>query len=151
MGGRPRKPTIIKMLGGEKRKNRLNPNEPHPPISVPKCPESLDVMAQAEYARLAPILAEMGLMSEIYRNMLAQYCQAWSDWNQAQRLSNKKGMLTKSKAGNVNVSPLIRIKREAFDTMYRTAREFGFSPAAMSKLTVPKQNEPAKNKWSNLG
>ena len=83
MGGRPRKPTIIKFLNGEKRKSRLNPNEPKPPLSKSEAPAALDDIARSEFDRLAPMLAEMGLMAELYRNMLAMYCQAWSRWTQA--------------------------------------------------------------------
>ena len=49
MAGRKPKPTSLKVLEGNPGKRQLNPNEPKPDASVPKCPAWLSKEAKREW------------------------------------------------------------------------------------------------------
>ena len=76
---RPTKPTILKLVTGTAKPGRLNPDEPQPDIQIPTAPHHLSKYAREEWNRIAPILEDMGLVSESDRSALAMYCQARGD------------------------------------------------------------------------
>jgi P27 family predicted phage terminase small subunit len=142
MPGRPRKPTVLKILHGEKRPCRLNKNEPKPEVKVTACPYYLHGIVRSEYKRLAKELAKLGLMSELYQNSLAMYCQSFARWLQSEILLEEKGVLYVNKSGMVVKSPVLRVADQAFDQVCGIAKEFGFTPSAMAHLSVqPKEEE----------
>lgn len=62
-GGRPRKPTPIKVAQGTYRADRDNPNAPQWPAGDPEdVPSWLDDVGKNEWRRLAPLLVEKGLL-----------------------------------------------------------------------------------------
>jgi phage terminase small subunit len=82
-GGRKAIPSVIHMLQGGKKKSHkaeTYENEPKPPANMPDCPVHLDKLAKAEWNRVALILKNIGLMTDLDMMNLAGYCQSYSIW-----------------------------------------------------------------------
>ena len=141
MMGRPKKPTVLKILQGEKRPCRLNKSEPKPEVKATRCPSFLKGYARREYNRLAPKLAGMGLMSDLYINALAQYCKAMQRWIEAERTLASKGDLYVAINGVVKMSPKLQVAKLSFEQTCKIASEFGFTPSAMAHLSVETPDE----------
>lgn len=144
----PRKPTPLKIVEGTARADRLNPNEPKPPVSIPSCPSGLSAGAKAEWRRIAPALEDMGLLSQIDRAALAGYCELYARWQKAEREIQKPaakggGEVVTTPNGSLQVSPWVSISRAALSEMRKFASEFGLTPASRSKVSAepPKKEE----------
>lgn len=153
--GRPAKPTIIKMLEGNRSKRPLNRFEPQPAGTMPKCPDWLDREAKAAWRRTAKVLHPIGLLTEADADALAMYCQCYSRWKAAETVVAQKGTTYDllDKHGNVRCvqqRPEVSISRAMLDVMTKLAREFGCTPAARSRMMLLPPAVQEKNQWEGL-
>jgi P27 family predicted phage terminase small subunit len=139
----PKKPTNLKLLQGTYRGDRAALNEARPVIEIPDIPPHLCDEAKAEWARLAPELMRLGLLSRIDRGALAAYCEHYADWVEATRLcatginpdgSKMDRKVIKTKDGNFIENPYFSIKKRSAELMYRFLIEFGMTPASRTKI-----------------
>ena len=84
MAGRKPKPTAIKKLEGNPGKRKLNTKEPIPAKGMPECPEWLLPEAKREWERLADLMNQMGVLTEVDMAAFAAYCQSYARWKEAQ-------------------------------------------------------------------
>ena len=84
MAGRKPKPTAIKKLEGNPGKRKLNTKEPIPAKGMPNCPEWLMPEAKKEWERLADLMNQMGVLTEVDMAAFAAYCQSYARWKEAQ-------------------------------------------------------------------
>lgn len=162
--GRKPKPTSLKLLYGEKRKERLNPDQPKPAPLRPSCPRFIDREARLEWKRIVPELERLGLLTRIDRAALVAYCQAWADWTEARKKINemdkgpfispgssirtikrKNGDIETIKTlGSLTTHPWVWIANKALDQMYRFLTEFGLSPASRTRISVKDLSQNAE-------
>lgn len=134
---RPRKPTAALKLQGTFRPDRRPAQEPQPDVRVPDCPDWLDANARAEWERVTPLLAELGLLAEIDATMLSLYCHYYSEFLAAKAMVDKGGLLLSfdRRDGKILVrNPACATMHAAADQCRRIAAEFGFTPAARTKI-----------------
>lgn len=162
------KPTVIQMLKGDpgKRAKKRFENEPKPPgvkttkkrNSVP-CPKYLDKAAKKEWRRITKILIEMEaegqkLLTEVDTAALAAYCQAYSDYQNAIREIEENGAVMtfySEKGGEYQQqSPWVTIKNKAMEQMHKFAKEFGFTPASRSRVTLQEVKTDKKDKAKDV-
>lgn len=148
MKGRKPRPTKIKILEGEKNKNRINRREPKPHPGRPTCPDHLSTAAKSEWKRIVPQLEDMGLLSKIDRTELAFYCQAYARWKKAEAVLNEKGELYKTQSGNVIISPMLWVANRAMEQCHKFLIEFGMTPASRGRISVSRPGED--DGWNKL-
>jgi phage terminase small subunit len=75
MRGRPRKPTVLKLIEGDRGKGRrpLNEAEPQPVSSCPK-PKFLKGRAAKIWDEYAPELERIGVLTAVDGHMFATWC-----------------------------------------------------------------------------
>lgn len=145
---RGRKPGLksLRMPVGDKGKAH-----PRPEIKIPSCPEGLTPAARGEWKRVTKLLKELGLVAELDRTALAVYCQAWATWLEAQAEIAKTGKVVKSPSGFPILNPWLSVANAAYKQMQQLLSEFGFSPAARSRIIVAEHPEIGKtNQWEGL-
>jgi len=148
MKGRKPRPTQIKILEGEKNKNRINRREPKPHPGRPTCPDHLSPAAKSEWKRIVPQLEEMGRLSKNDRTELALYCQAYARWKKAEDVLNEKGELYKTQSGNVITSPMLWVANKAMEQCHKFLVEFGMTPASRGRINVAGPGED--DGWNKL-
>ena len=149
MVGRPPKPTRLKELAGNPGKRKLNEQEPKPETGVPTRPEFLLPEAKREWTRITVPLVRLGLLSEIDRAALAQYCQWWARWVEAERILDREGLTFFTPKGYVQQRPEVAIAQKASDRCRQFAAEFGLTPARRSSIAVPNKPE-AEDEFSRF-
>lgn len=77
MAGRKPKPTAVKKLEGNPGKRKLNKKEPIPAKGMPECPDWLLPEAKKEWERLADLMNQMGVLTEVDMAAFAAYCQSY--------------------------------------------------------------------------
>lgn len=82
MKGRKKIPSkIIDLRGGTKHTHKKpRENEPKPPEKIPTCPAHLNNEAKKEWRRVSKILDNIGLITELDRATLAEYCESYGKW-----------------------------------------------------------------------
>lgn len=147
--GRKPQPTALKLLRGIPASNH---DEPMPEVAIPDCPDHLDDAARAEWDRLVPELASLGMLTRIDRAALAAYCQAWSRWEHAERQVQEMGLIVKSPNGYPCQNPYLSIANKAVSQVKTFAAELGLTPSSRSKVKVkprPTSGEPRKDQQAS--
>jgi P27 family predicted phage terminase small subunit len=158
--GRKRTPTHLRLLQGNPGKRPIR-DEPQPfvPAEAPAPPPFLDAYATEEWLRLAAELHRMRLLTIVDLAALAAYCTAYSRWRNAEEVLKRmsdadpvmRGLIIKSnKTGSAIENPLAYIARKAAQEMLRFAVEFGFTPAARSRIAAGVGAPPMQTKFGDL-
>ena len=136
------KPTALRELEGNPGHRKINRNEPKPPPGA-TCPDWLSAEAKAEWARVAPELELLGLLTKVDTSALAAYCMAWARWKLAeQALADGKGLTFVTEGGYSAQRPEIGIANKAMADIRAFCKEFGLTPSARGRMSVPGKEEP---------
>lgn len=144
-------PTTLKVLRGNPGKRPLTKNEPKPTLGAPGCPTWLSIEAKAEWRRIVPRLDEIGLLTKVDRSALATYCEMWATFVYAQRKVHEHGIVIMavekiSEDGTVIYTrpaknPAIIVARDAADKIRQFCAEFGLTPSARTRLSLPEADD----------
>ena len=140
-------PTALKLLKGNPGRRKLPRREPKPDPSMPVCPTWLDPVAKRQWAKLAPELNRMGVLAKIDGNLLARYCQTWSQWRKMIEWVQKHGETTpiKSEEGRVTGhkrNPQTEIAKGLSEMLTRLEPELGMTPSGRTRLEVSTKPKP---------
>lgn len=81
MKGRKAVPNkIIELRGGRAHTHRAPRIEPNPSSKIPSCPAHLNNNAKKEWRRVVKILDSVGILTELDRSTLSEYCEAYGKW-----------------------------------------------------------------------
>lgn len=142
MPGPPRKPTLLRIVGGNAAKRPLNKREPQPRRVVPPAPNHLSDEAKVAWARFAPVLAGMGVLTEADTFALERVCEVYVEVRQLQEALRRRGArsyLTVTEGGGkmVRAFPEVAMLADADRRFRGWLAEFGLTPAARSKVSIP--------------
>ena len=115
--------------------------------ALPDAPQFLSAEAKAEWARLAPQLSVLGLLTALDVGVLAAYCQSFAIWKQATESLADGSLTAKSAKGNDMSNLMLGITRRAAQDMARYASEFGLTPVARMRLAVPPRDSDPTDKY----
>jgi P27 family predicted phage terminase small subunit len=142
----------LKELRGRPSHHAINRFEPEPQIpgDLPEPPDFLNQPALDEWWRLVEELRRLKMLTMFDLTTLAAYCQSWGRWVDAERkiasiraVNHDASLMVKGPQGNLVPNPLIKVARLAAQDMVKYAAEFGFTPAARSRIVAPGAKEPA--------
>jgi P27 family predicted phage terminase small subunit len=185
--GPPPKPTRLKILQGNPGKRALNKDEPTPPAApggevkppwwLPRYERDLGVngrkvrsKARTFWARIAPILDEMGVLTTADPDALAMLCDVLAEYVEAREIVRRYGMSYESysvKADTravlnaeqepdededpldpnavtmmIRPRPEVRIASDAWRRARAMMQEFGLTPSARTRVKGdPKTDE----------
>lgn len=135
------KPSALKRMQGTARRDRANPHEPQPALASVEAPAWLtSPVAVAEWRRVAAELRHLGLLTVLDVALLGAYCEAFGQWRHAEEATAEADAADSKLYATVAG---IAAKRRA--ELQRLGAEFGFSPAARSRVHAPAMPE-AKGK-----
>lgn len=130
--GRPRKPTQLKVLDGD-RKDRINRSEPVPTGEI-KPPAHLSLAARGVWDEMAPDRIRQGVLTAWDVEAFAAFCSAVVQLRRA----NWESALEFSKPGQE--SPMSKL-RQLVNICATLGCRFGWTPADRAKLTLPGSNQ----------
>lgn len=155
-GGRPAKPTALKLLHGETRPSQVNYNEPQPPQREIEPPEDITEEALEVWNDLADDLIRTGVLKPWDVENYADWCEAVVSKREAQHHLDEEGevidMPIHNRDGKVTaykpvINPWWKVRMEAAARMDKGAAHFGLTPADRTRIQVD-QGSP-KNKKGN--
>lgn len=135
--GPPPKPSKLKKLQGTFRPDRVPPKEMAPPPGTPARPEWLDEEAAAEWDRVVPQLVACGVLCDVDRASLANYCAAVSLAAQATREYQEDGLMIDGPNETKVKHPMIAVAKEARAQARLLGAEFGLTASSRSRISEP--------------
>ena len=144
--GPPPEPTRLRLLKGNPGKRRVNSDEPKPPRRAKKdllrCPGWISDGAKLVWRSAAPQLRDMGVLTQVDRDALAAYCQAYARWREAEEFIAKHGSVypLRDEQGRVKYMqpfPQVAIARHLLLAVRTFQQEFGMTPSARSRIHGP--------------
>lgn len=157
-GGRPPKPTAQKQLEGTARADRMISNEMMPSKidHAPSPPRYLTDNAKKEWKLVCAELIDLDMLAGVDLALLSAYCQEMADYVMAcEKLKDPEigHVMTTTKEGGGSYSqqsPWVSIKNTALGNALKLANQFGFTPAARSRINAkPKEEEDELGKLLN--
>lgn len=149
--GRTGKPAVVHLLNGNPGKRSKaallqEATSPAMPVEAPPMPDWLDEHAEQEWNRVVPDLVTLGLVSRLDMQVLAQYCEAVSDYRRwTLRIQQLNESLVSPNGGDVqtyrtgakDLSVWRRLRNDAERRADAAGAKFGFSPMARRALKAP--------------
>lgn len=151
-GGRPRKPTALKVLHGDfdHDPGRRPKNEPQPTAQAPNCPSHLPVLAKHEWRRVVKELAELKVLSIAERSSLEQYCRAYAEWREAGKSLDENGRYY-VEDGTMKENPAGKAMRAWATICHKLLCEFGMTPSSRTRLIISDATETDTKEARYLG
>lgn len=155
--GRRPLPSAVKKLRGNPGKRKVNKAEPKPKSSAPEMPAGLPPLAIAEWKAIVPMLAQLGVLTEIDGKALAAYCEYFAQWRQALDEVRERGItveepIVKFADGESEIigykykrNPAVSIANDAAKLMKSFLVEFGLTPSSRGRLRIdakPDSDDP---------
>lgn len=132
----------MKIVSGNPGKRPLNDREPQFDREIPLCPDFIDDEGKREWIRIVGDLHKAGLSANAYAGSLSVYCQAYADFRAAVEKIRENGGRTMIQGnGNLVAHPAVAEKNKAMLIMLKAASEFGMTPSAKSRISVPEQGK----------
>ncbi len=154
--GRPPKSTALKKLQGTFRDDRAVTNEMMPELitHVPSAPTYFSKIAKLEWVSVCEQLIEMESLHRVDLALLSAYCVEMASYLEAIKAIKKEGSVITlpGKAGEYKMqNPWVGVKNSALKNAQTLANQFGFTPAARSKISIsPKEKESEFEKMRKM-
>jgi P27 family predicted phage terminase small subunit len=129
-GGTRPTATRLKVLRGQRPGRPARARGKAPPPGRPKCPAWLGKLARAKWRQTVPVLERLGVLSAVDGDILACYCVAWEELQEATLLLAKDGRTTLRGSGGLGPHPAITMQRTALRLLKELGALLGLSPAA---------------------
>lgn len=91
-------------------------------------------------------LTGMQVMSEAWREGLAQFCHWWGVYEDLIERTKAAEYVVETTGGRQAVNPLFRALSEASDKVMKLGREFGYTPASKADIRVEKKGQETDKK-----
>ena len=128
-------------LEGNPSKRPMKGQSPQPDGDLPDCPDWLSPEAKQEWARVAPELGRLGLLTHLDMAMLAGFCVSCSWWRRSQEVLTTQGTIYVSVKGKLETRPEVMIAKIAGEQMNAFAAEFGLTPVSRARMKLYPGNE----------
>ncbi len=148
-GGRPRKPTKLKILEGNRGHRSLGKPQPEPTRGAPRMPAHLPMAAKRLWQMLAGELDAIGIMTKVDGAALEGLCVAYARAVEADKVLAREGLTVDVKKeiddgdGRKKLvtvmtyqRPEVAISHNCWRRYKEFCAEFGLTPSARGKLSV---------------
>ena len=140
---RPSRPNHLKILAGE-RESRINRGEPLPAETAITIPAELSDAARKVLQRLAPDLADKGVLTSWDIVMFSAFCESAATYRHCMDQLGASDLTVPGSLKNQVVNPLWRIAKDAADVMLRIGARFGLTPSDRAGIDVSDAQTPSK-------
>lgn len=141
---RGRKPKTDRLRLIDERERVIGGTEP------PTAPAWLEGEAKEEFDRIVGELSRQYLITPLDAVSLASYCRMFALWRDADRTVAKEGQFFVSDNGNIRLHPAAKQCLALFEAMRRMGAEYGFTPAARSRLDAPKPETKEEDEFETF-
>lgn len=132
--GTKNRPTALKILHGERHRDRINLDEPLPRPVLPEAPDDVSDEVRVVWDRTLAELEAMGLAFACDQDALLCFCEAVVLHRRSSRIMRDEELVVAGDRGGRIRNPAIVIQRDAADRVRKFAEQFGLTPSARSSI-----------------
>ena len=132
--GRKPTPRNLRLVKGNERKDRENPDEPEVEVSLPDPPDHLTPDEAAVFTDIAGKLQRMKVMSDFDADALAIYAVNHVRWKEANAKVRDLGFMVKSPKGFPLKNPYLSVAKDAEKVCMSLLAEFGMTPSSRTRV-----------------
>ncbi len=162
MAGRKPKPTMLKLIEGTARRDRMNDAEPQPELADAKCPAWVKGRARTFWRRHQPMLTAMRVLTTADVDAMASLCETEAEFWDAREDVHKRGIeighTRYTKDGHsyeeYEPNPSVKIASDAMKRMKAMMAEFGMTPSSRTRVKTaekPKEADPLEELMKRRG
>ena len=107
-----------------------------PPADAIKSPTWLDTAARRVWKRVAPVLEDLKVLTNIDLDALAVYCDAVARYSECVKIIKKEKLTVAGPMGGKMQNPAVLAAAKYATIIRQFAERFGLTPAARIKLTL---------------
>ncbi|HTN60260.1 MAG TPA: P27 family phage terminase small subunit [Devosia sp.] len=152
-GGRPRKPTHLKVVGGTLRKHRENPDEPEVAGGWPDAPAWLSARSAVIFEETCNRMSGMGTLSTEWADVIADYASCVEEIELTTAIVEDVGRTytTTTATGDTMFRPRpeVSMRSDAMKRAQALRAELGLGPASKSKVGGGKKS--GANPFGQIG
>ncbi len=126
----------LKLLRGERHKDRLAKDKIKPSKQAFKMPAWLSPGAKSEWRRLSPEMKNLGLLTALDRAAFSCYCETFSQYVSLVKDINKNGMVYKTQKNFNRARPQLEMMFRAMQQLLTFCKEFGMTPASRARVDI---------------
>ncbi len=143
-GPQPMPDNVHKLRGTKPRAQPAPGGAISPKVEAPSYPKWMKGEALTEWRRIVPELKALGLIAQIDRAVLIDYCTAWAEFVLAERkILEAAERDPQGEAGHIETTPngfrvkavWLTVRDRALERLHKAAALFGMSPAARARVT----------------
>jgi len=127
-------PRNLRLIRGDVRPCRDNPDEPAVEVSIPDAPDYLQDNEIDVFLEVAGKLARMRVMSEHDVDAIAMYASRFCVWKEANDKVRESGLVINSPKGYPVQNPYLSIANRAQQDCIRILVEFGMTPSSRTRV-----------------
>jgi len=139
-------PSEIKKQRGTLKKSRQAENSVELITSIdsvysnrPQCPQDFNKWAVKAWDDVWDFLLQYKFTQIVDMPLVQSYCREVGRMEEANYMMMKEGMIIFTEKGKPEQSPWVHIYYKSLQSVLKLAAEFGFSPSARTKITIPKE------------
>lgn len=132
--GTKSRPTALKILHGERHKDRINLDEPMPRPVLPEAAVDLAPEVREVWDRTLAELDAMGLAFACDAEALVCFCEAVVLHRRSSRVLRDEPILVDGQHGTKVRNPAIMVQKDAAERVRKFAEQFGLTPSARSSI-----------------
>ncbi|MBG8552346.1 phage terminase small subunit P27 family [Hymenobacter sp. BT594] len=122
--------------------------------TIEMAPDDLPEIGQAEWYRVVKQLTPLGVLNGADLSLLKSYCHHVATMEAAAAQLKEGGyttIMTNKGGGSYEIkSPWVTIYNEASDRAAKLGQQFGLTPSARTRISVPAKTEEEKDGWDEL-
>jgi P27 family predicted phage terminase small subunit len=113
---------------------------------VPPCPDWISEDARLHWQKIASMLNDQGLLTQLDQTAIALLCEALAEFIHHKSEAVKNGWTAMSEKGGVYQDPSVGMMNKARETVIRLLREFGMTVSSRANLAVSNKKNPTNEK-----
>lgn len=134
----------LKLVGSSEVSRRKK--EPGIVAGDPEPPDWLSESAMKQWGRMVERMRGMQFLSPMWRESLAQFCEAWAEYESLILECQGQPMVVYGKNDAPYLNPLFAAKAKAWDRVLKMGREFGYTPASKADVKVESKPQDTSKK-----
>lgn len=114
-------------------------------LTAPNPPSYFNKWALSEWSVVWVFLSEYKLATMVDVSLVCAYCREMGLYHECCTELEKQGLVTSTPSGRKVTNPLVEVGNSALKNAERLANQFGFTPAARSRIQmkkVEKESDP---------
>lgn len=150
MKGRKLNPTHLRIIKGNPSGRPLPENEPKPKVAKPRLPRGASARVKKHWVNISEVLLQYGLLTEMDHIAFRILCEYLAEYEECNEEINKRGRMVKGQKSTAVRHPLITVRNQAWDNVYRILGDFGMTPSSRARVKSSIDNGEDDDPWSKF-